>query len=53
MQCNGSRGVITLVLVEYFEQELIKLNPQKKTLSYTVNDIYNQLDSFDECNMLV
>ena len=44
---------MTLVLVEYFEQELIKLNPQKKTLSYTVNDIYNQLDSFDECNMLV
>lgn len=42
-----------IVLVDYFEKELINLNPQKNTLSYTVTDIYNQIDSFEECNMLV
>ncbi|CBK21876.2 uncharacterized protein [Blastocystis hominis] len=40
-------------LIDYFERELINLNPAKPKLSYTVSDIYNQLDSFEECNMLV
>lgn len=53
MQCSLSSCMMIVVLVEYFEKELINLNPAKPTLSYTVNDIYNQLNSFEECNMLV
>ena len=53
MQCSLSSSMMIVVLVEYFEKELINLNPAKPTLSYTVNDIYNQLNSFEECNMLV
>ena len=53
MQCSLSSNMMILVLIDYFERELINLNPAKPKLSYTVSDIYNQLDSFEECNMLV
>ena len=40
-------------LIDLFEKELIRLNPQKQQLTYTINDIYAQIDAFEECNMLV
>lgn len=45
--------MFNIVLIDLFEKELIRLNPQKQQLTYTINDIYAQIDAFEECNMLV
>ena len=43
----------SLVLVEYFENELRRVNPALNKISYNVNEIFYFIDNMKECNMLV
>ena len=44
---------LCLAICEAFVDDLKAMNPSVPSITYSVNDIFNYVDSMTECNMLV